>query len=375
MDLKIKNSSMLDRNKMKQNVKKLSLYISIIVAFIACQEKTEQAPLIRPVKVEKVGLNTFRINKLVLPASINELRETKLSFRVGGPLIKLNDVIGSHVNAGEVIAKIDPRDFIIAIEATESRYKLAKAEYERYKKLARQGSVSKSVFDQMETNYKLAKTDFESATNAMDDTELKAPFSGFINSVFANNFEEIVPGSPIVSLLDMSKFEVNAWVSVKDAALINQQTKFTCIVKQGKSDVRISGKLKEIGNKTSLSKQALPISIVINASKNFKLRAGMASYLEIEHKRSQSDSTIQVPLTSIFRKDNKTKLWVYNKNSGTVSARLVNTGKVMDHGSIEIINGLSSDETIVSAGANYLFEGQKVKKMEGLSKSNIGNKL
>lgn len=342
---------------------------------IACRKETKEKVLVRPVRVEKPSHTTIEESQLILPASINEIRETKLSFRVGGPLIVLNDVIGAYVRKGEVIAKLDPRDFKIAVEATQSRYELAKAEYERYTKLVKLESVSKSVYDQMETNYKLAKTDFETASNAFNDAEIKAPFSGYINKVFVNNFEEILPGSPIISLLDVSKFEVNAWISVDDARSISSQTNFTCIVTQGEKEIRIPGIIKEIGNKTSRSKQSLPITVVINSSNEIKLRAGMTTYLEITNDDLQTASSFELPTSSIFTKDNHTYVWIFNEQSSTVTAKQVLTGKVTDKGNIEITKGLSGEESVVIAGAHYLFEGQEVRKMKAVSKSNVGNKL
>lgn len=360
---------------MKKNFGK-SLFILLTLAVtVACTETKEKVKSIRPVRTEKPLVMRSGESKITLPASINELRETKLSFHVGGPLIKLNDVIGDYVKRGEIIAKLDPRDFKVAVESTESRYNLAKAEYERYKNLMEKESVSKSVFDQMETAYKLAKNDFEAASNAFEDTEIKAPFSGYINHVFVNNFEEVPPGSPIISLLDISNFEVNGWISVEDVNLIDENTDFACIVKQGDKKVRISGKLKEIGNKTSISKQSLPITIVIDSTEDLKLKAGMTTYLEINLRKERSKLSFQIPITSIFTKDGKILVWVLDEQSSKVSSRAVTTGKILDDGSIEILDGLSGEETVVTAGASYLFEGQKVKKIDKLSKSNVGNKL
>jgi len=359
---------------MKRIVKTSFLLLFLLSVMIACKQEATPKELLRAVKVKKTTLIHQSASNITLPASVNEFRETKLSFRVGGPLIVLNDVIGSYVKEGEVIAKIDKRDFEIAVEATETRYKLSKAEYKRYKNLVEKGSVSKSIFDQVEAQHKLAKADYESASNALRDTEIKAPFSGYINQVFVNNFETVAPGYPIISLLDMSKYEINAWISVKDAFLLTNTTNYVCIVNQNGKDIRIEGKLKEIGNKTSISKQSLPITIVINSSDQVKLRAGMTTYLEISSGDVQSASSIQVPISSIFTKDNNTKVWIYNEQTNSVSAREVVTGRLLDSG-MEIIKGLSENETIVTAGANSLFEGQKVKKMKEVSNSNIGNKL
>jgi len=360
---------------MNRIVKNSILFLCFLSVVLACKQEITQKQLVRPVKLEKPSKSKQMGSVITLPASINELRETKLSFRVGGSLIVLNDVVGSYVKEGEIIAKLDPRDFKLGVEATESLYKLAKTEYERFKNLLEKESVSKSTFDQIETKYKLAETDYEKALNAFKDVEIKAPFSGYINFVFVNNFETVGPSTPIISLLDMSKFEINAWISIKDASMLNNSTNFTSIIKQGEKNFRIPGKLKEIGNKTSISKQSLPITIVIDSPGEIKLRAGMTTYLEIANDKSQTTTLFQVPVSSLFRKENLTHVWVFNEKTNTVHSRQVTFGKALDNGNIEITNGLLGNESIVTAGANYLFEGQEVKKWEGFTKSNVGNKL
>ncbi|WP_111709816.1 efflux RND transporter periplasmic adaptor subunit [Lutibacter citreus] len=350
--------------------------LCLISLMISCKDETTiHKKKVRPVRIEKISKSQQQFNKINLPASVNELSDTKLSFRVGGPIVKLNDVVGNQVKKGEVIAQLDQRDFKIGIEATKSSYELAKAEYERYKNLIEKESISQSAFDQIETRYKITKTNYDAALNAFKDTEIKAPFAGYIHNVFVNNFESVAPGHPIISLLDMSKYEINAWISVIDASKINNETKYTCIVKQEGKEFRIAGKLKEIGNKTSITKQSLPITIIIDSPKDIKLRAGTTTHLELSTNNSQIASYIQVPPSSIFTKNNITYVWVFNEKTNTVSSKEVSTGKIFGNGNLEITKGLKGKENIVTAGVNYLFENQEVKKMEEYSKSNIGNKL
>lgn len=339
------------------------------------QEAVETKKIVRPVKIEKLSYVQQSAKHISLPASVNELSDTKLSFRVGGPLVMLNNVEGDYIEAGEVIARIDQRDFEIGIEATKSAFELTEAEYERYKNLVAKESVSQSAFDQMETQYKISKTNYESALNALKDTEIRAPFSGYINTVFVNNFEAVAPGQPIISLLDMSKFEINAWISVSDVASITDNTVYTCIVNQGGKEFRIPGKLKEIGTKTSPSKQSLPVTIIIDASEDVKLHAGVTTYLEMSTEDTLALASVQVPLSSLFTKNSVSYVWLYNDKASTVSAKQITTGQILENGKMEVLKGLQGNEIIVVAGTSYLFEGQEVKKMESFSKSNVGNKL
>lgn len=360
---------------MNTKISSVFVFVSLLLMFIACKEtKTEQS-IIRSVRTAKPVLYERGQNDLTLPASINELRETKLSFRVGGPLLQLNDIKGAYVKKGQVIAKIDPRDFKLAVEATGSQYKLAKIEYERYKNLRETETISKSVFDKVETTFKLAKTNYEKAENALADVVIVAPYSGYINNVFVNNYEMVQPGQPILSLIDMSQYEVNAWLPVEDAIKVNENSSFRCVVTLGDKKIHLQGKLKEIGTKTSISKQSLPITVVVNAPDSIKLRAGMSTFLKITNEEKGPNPFFTVPSSAIFTRDNKPYVWIFDNASSTVSAREVTTGKITSNNSIEIIGGISGNEIIVTAGVHYLFEGQKVKQLEQFSQSNIGKKL
>jgi RND family efflux transporter MFP subunit len=356
-------------------LKGVSYLLLGMLIFVACKEKAKEKVYVRSVKVFKASAHANQNNATIVPASINEKRETKLAFRVNGPLIKLNDIIGDYVQKGQVIAKIDPRDYKIAVESTQAAYKLASAEYKRYKTLLEKESVSASTYDQMESNYTAAKTAYESAKNALEDTDLTAPFSGYISDVYVNNFEEVNPGQSIVSFIDLSKFEVKAWISLEDLSKINDNTQYACLIDLGDNKIRVPGKIKEIGHKTSMSKQSYPISILIDAPENVNLRAGMTTHLEIMDSEATSPLGMQIPISCVFSKENKTCVWLFNESTNTVSSKEVQRGDIVDDDMIQIQKGLRGGENIVSSGVNFLSEGAKVKKYKGFSKTNIGNKL
>ncbi|MCD4717389.1 MAG: hypothetical protein K8R45_11710, partial [Desulfobacterales bacterium] len=77
-------------------------------------KKGEPKPLIRPVKTmvlsEKAVTETRSFPGLVKAAA-----ETTLAFRVAGPLIDFDVRIGQRMEKGDVVARIDPRDFQIRV--------------------------------------------------------------------------------------------------------------------------------------------------------------------------------------------------------------------------------------------------------------------
>ncbi len=355
-------------------MKKGSFFLLCLLIIVSCTESKEVSKSARSVKVTKVLSLNENQNTISLPATINERRGVNLAFRVGGPLVSLNNITGSYVQKGEVIAGIDKRDFKVALSKTESNYKLAKAEYERYKELLSQESVSKSVFDQMEARYIMAKGNYDDAKNAFADTELRAPYSGYIDRVMVENFEKVNPGQPIVSFLDLSSYKVTAWISVEDAKKINDDAKFVCQIKGADSTYCLNAKLLELGSKASNSKQSYPISVVVEAPQNgTKLRAGMSAILKVTAQTGEEAQACVIPVTSVFASNEQMFVWVYNNQQ--VTKREVELGAILSDNEVTVERGLTANDVIVSAGVNYLHEGEQVKVYQGFSKTNKGNQL
>ncbi len=349
------------------------LILLLLVALVGCKEGKQIEKTVRSVKVVKVMSLEQSKNKLTLPATINERRRVDLAFRVGGPLVSLNNIVGSFVEKGQVVANIDNRDFKVGLSKAESNYKLAKAEYDRYKTLLEQQSVSKSLFDKMEAQFILAKGNFEDAKNALTDTELKAPFSGYLDMVYVENYEKVNPGQPIVSFLDLSSYKINAWISVEDAQAIKSNTKFVCVINDADSTYRFDASLLELGSKASFTKQSYPISAVITAPKQIKLRAGMTAKLEVYKSSEETNSSCVVPVTSVFSKAAESYVWIYKNNQ--VVKRPVELGQILSTDEIIIKSGLHENEIVVTAGVNYLHDGENVKIYKGFTSTNKGNQL
>ena len=106
------------------------LFLASLVLSISCKKKEEaKVEQIRPVKAIQAQSAADLLSK-GLSAISAEHREVDLSFRVSGPLIKLNVEIGTAVKKGQLIAEIDPRDYEVAIIGAEGRMNQAKAEGE-----------------------------------------------------------------------------------------------------------------------------------------------------------------------------------------------------------------------------------------------------
>ncbi len=101
--------------------------IVALVAFVGCQSSVDEPDPVRPVRSVKLAdWESFQARWY--PGRAEPVDEVDLSFRVSGPLIALPVRVGSTVQAGELLAAIDPTDYRIALDRAKASLQRAEAE-------------------------------------------------------------------------------------------------------------------------------------------------------------------------------------------------------------------------------------------------------
>ena len=230
-----------------------NFFLVLVVAAIAlsgCNRSTEEEPQAETIKNVRVETITDGVvqNSMTLNGKIKEKSLTSISFRVGGPLRKLEVNQGDYVRAGQVIAEIDKRDYELQVATTKAQFEQAEGEYNRYKQLIEQNKIPENTFEKIKSGYLMAKTAYENAQNQLRDTELKAPFSGYIYEKFVENYQTVGVGVPIVSLIDNSHLEVVVSVSESQLNKIKSDKKaFVNVANAGIKQLQV--KLLSVGEK------------------------------------------------------------------------------------------------------------------------------
>ncbi|MFW6004857.1 MAG: efflux RND transporter periplasmic adaptor subunit [Desulfonatronovibrionaceae bacterium] len=105
-----------------------------------CQDAGVSSPGDRPVKVMEVSEPEAVLTR-ILPGRVEPVRESALSFRVSGQVEEISVKKGDHVGKGQVLARLDPRDYEIALRNVRGRLEQAQAELKALKTGARQEDV------------------------------------------------------------------------------------------------------------------------------------------------------------------------------------------------------------------------------------------
>lgn len=345
----------------------------IFLVFASCsgqEEKETTAQTAKYVKIERVSDGGHN-DKMIFNGKVKEKSLTTLSFRVGGPLVKLEVKAGDFVRKGQTVAAIDKRDYQLQLQAKKAQYEQLKGEYTRYKELHEKGKIPTNSFEKIESGYLMSKTAYENAVNQLKDTELKAPVSGYIHKKLTENFQTVGPGQPIVSVIDLSQLEVVVSVPENKILSIKECEKNLLTVKN--ANIKNEAiQLFSVGEKTQ-DDGLYEVKFLVNNQNEKSIRPGMSAEVAVFHK--SKDYGMSVPSTAVFFHNNDTYVWVYYEDSKTIGKRKVEAKEIQTGGTMKITSGLKYDELIVTAGVHSLQESQTVKPIRKPEATNIGGLL
>ncbi|WP_455201669.1 efflux RND transporter periplasmic adaptor subunit [Kaarinaea lacus] len=336
----------------------------------ACGDKNQAPPpreTVRPVKTITLGAADFRGSRQ-FPGTVRASDRVDLSFNVDGPLIELPVKQGQNVKKGDLIARLDPRDYGSNLKAAEARYTETKSNYERGKGLVKDGFISKVQFDQLRSNFEQAEADLAIKKKALNDTYLKAPFAGKIAKRYVQNFQDVRRKERIISLQDVNVIEivVNAPESIVagaagDARQATIQATFESL--PGKTfDLEV----KEFATEADPKTQTFEYVLIMPQPEDANILPGMTATVLATAPETAVQPTIQVipALAVVADETGKSHVWVINQKENTAHSREVSTGELVGNDQITITDGLANGDMVAIAGVSTLREGMKVRPVD-----------
>ena len=127
--------------------------LSLLALLTACGKEGPKEPLSPRVYIQEVTSRDYA-PPIALSGDIQARVETQLSFRVGGKIIERKVDVGDHIQANQVLARLDPKDLKIQVEtaqasvyAQQAQVVQTRAAYVRQQKLLPKGYTSQSEYD------------------------------------------------------------------------------------------------------------------------------------------------------------------------------------------------------------------------------------
>ena len=364
---------------MNHSLKFIPFILIAAILLSGCQEEVPVKEIIRPVKAVKVAdADTFEGIKYNGIAQAT--KEVDLSFRVDGPMIARPVNVGDEVKEGQLVARIDPRDYEVRQRTAEGHLrnaiavrKRAQADLDRLLRIKKQdpGAVSQTLIDKAQQNKDSAQAEIQSlkatVDRAKDDLEytyLNAPFAGVITKTYMEAFEDVRRKQPVVRLLDPSKIEM--WVNIPENLISLEPYVDKIWVRFDALNVEVPAEIKEVGREASQTTRTFPVNLIMDQPKDAKILPGMAGVARytLNLPEDAKESQFLIPVTAVFTDPEKEKsyVWLIDESAMTITRHEITPGKLTGRGLK--VKGVEPGQWIAVAGVDLLREGQKVKILE-----------
>lgn len=337
---------------------------SLALALGACgavsQEETETPP--KPVKLLQLTEATAQESNS-LPAVIRSVRTTDLAFQVGGQIVEWNAIDGSEFRRGDLIARLDARSFQAAVDQAEAQYQNAESEYQRALRLIEEDAISRSVVESRDAQRQISKASLDTARKNLSDTELHAPFSGFVGRTNVEQFQNVAPQQPVLVLQSQA---VEAIVNVPASFVLNSnRIRYfnTFIELDAAPGRRFAATFREATGQADSSTQTFEGHFTFSPPSDLVVLTGMTATLFFDTEpvdQRAREGGVSVPLAAIMSDGEAQYVWVLQGTDRKIERRDIDIGVTVGE-SVTVAEGLSVGETIVAAGGAYLQEGQAVR--------------
>ncbi len=292
-----------------------------------------------------------------------------LAFRIAGRLAERDVGVGARVGQDQIVAQLEPQDQLNALRSAKAglaaaRGRLTQADnhFLRQEHLLARNVTTRADFEAAEQARRAAQSQVEAAEAQVHNSEelvsfttLSADAPGVVTAVGAEPGEVVEAGRMIVALARRdgrdAVFDVPA-----DVLRAGSGDLAVSVSLPGEPGTIIPGRVREV------APQADPVT------RSFQVRVGLADppaswrlgTSVIGTIGRAEDTLLAVPASALVQRNGKTSVFIVDPKTSTVASRAV---VVVRHNPVTalIADGLSAGESVVSAGAGLLQEGQKVR--------------
>ena len=335
---------------------------------------TAAAPAVVVPTLELAKSDVFTVKTqalaLGLPVSgaLKASQSAFLKARVAGELVSLSVREGDTVQAGQVVARVDPVEYQARqrqaqqqADSAKAQVAIAQRQYDNNKALVDQGFISQTALitsqatlNGAKATYMAAVAALDVANKAMDDANLKAPFTGQIAQRLVPQGERVAIDARIVEIVNLSQLELEAALPANDAAQVRVGMKAQLQV-EGLSQP-VEARVLRINPSAQAGSRSVLVYLGVAGREG--LRQGLFAEGALG---TQTVQAMAVPLTSV--RTDKPQPYVQVIDGQAVRHVGVKTGArtEVQGRAMVAVEGLTEGMQVLAASAGAVREGVQIK--------------
>jgi len=289
-----------------------------------------------------------------------------LAAEVPGALAQVFADMGDQVKAGQVLARIDPREYQLRVdsaqaqlEQVQARLANAQANFQRMKELNREHLVAAQQYDQSSAEMRIAQADTDAAAKMLgiarkklSDTNIRAPFAGSVQKRTVSLGEHVGEGMPLYELIATDPIKLRAPIPERFVPMAKVGLRIDLTV-DARPDVIFHGTVSRIAPALDENSRTLLIEAEV-PNHDGMLKPGYFAHVTMN---LGHDRALFIPSSAVLRYAGVARVFIFK--GGAVHSREITTGST-EGDQIEIISGLKPGEKVVISDVDRLADGTPV---------------
>ena len=322
-----------------------------------------------PVKAARVSRGTITAY-LQVSGTTQAFQQAKVGSKVEGVIKEIRADEGKAVNKGDVLLRLEPRDFMLGID--QARATLQQAEHDleqqshdwkRISALYDRRVIAKNRYDSMQASYSISRSRVEEcravlglAKQKYEDSVVRAPFDGVItkkmmhegevSSLWAYKWEAL-------EIMDLSSIKLECDISEKLKASLREGMDAEIKIDAYPGEA-FKGRITTVNPLVDPGQRTFRIKIII-PNLDRKLTAGMFARVRITLNRKEN--VLVIPGNEILERPDG--YFIFVVKDGAAEQRQITPGD-REENLAEIKDGLKEGELVVTEGSHRLQDGYKV---------------
>ncbi len=363
---------------MQQQRRNIAVFVLLAGAFLSCRGREEPPPPpLRPVRYHEVSSSSGqRVRTFSGVARANV--ESNLSFRVSGNVQRRLVEVGDRVERGQLIAELDPTDFELHVEEAQAallqaqaQARRVEADYERVRGLYENRNAARSDLDASRAAAESARAQIDAAVQRLEQarsqlsyTRLRAPLGGSIAAVDIEVNENVRAGQKVTMLTSGSRPEVE--IAVPETLIGEFRVGSDVDVSfDALGEREFPAMITKVGVAAVGVATTFPVTVqLLEATPD--VRSGMAADVNFTFGTEDGGGRFLVPAHAVAEDREGRFVFVVESTEagrGKVHRRAVTVGQLTGQG-LEVLDGVSVGDLVVTAGVSQIQDGLEVKLEE-----------
>ena len=341
----------------------------------ACSRPPAPAAIVKPVfvtTVHQLASAQTRAFSSVVRARV----ETDLAFRAGGKVVERLVEVGDRVEAGQVLARLDPVDYELAVKAAADQVQAASvdarqaaADEARFLRLLADGSVGAADHERQRARSDTAAARLDQATRQLElarrreaYTTLVAPYAGVATALRFERGQVVAEGQAVMSIARRGENEIvvdlpEDWVG-RASRLVATAAPWT----DPKATIRLV--LRELSPQASSQGRTYRARFAAAAESRAQVAAlplGSTMQLTLSVPQAGAATTV-LPVSALVKAGGAAGVWTLNGNGTGLVFTSVDVVSVDD--ATVHVTGLATGSRVVTVGAHKLDDRLAVRPIE-----------